>query len=68
MLRKSKESQVWTVRNKVGQYIGSYRAYTAEQAISRFVQAQASTAATFRKSQPLQVNRADFTATVEEAQ
>lgn len=56
---------IWTVRNLKGQFIGTFRAKTADQAISRLIDEQSRTAATFKKSQPTAVKRGDFTATVE---
>ena len=53
MARTAKEAQIFTVRDASGHFLGTYRALTAQQAISRLVSDQATTAATFRKSQPV---------------
>jgi hypothetical protein len=44
---------VFTVRNAEGQYLGSYRAKNAAQALQRFRDEQAAQAAMFRKSMPM---------------
>ena len=64
-MRKPKETAVWTVRNHLNQYLGSFRAFTAEQAISKAVAADRATASTFRKSQPASLNVSGLTAKVE---
>lgn len=65
MARKAKESQLWTVRNTQGQYMGNYFAFTAEQAISRVIADDNRTASTFRKSQPASIKRDGLTASIE---
>jgi len=64
-MRKTKVIQSWTVRNHLGQYIGTYHAYTAEQAIARHVAADRSVGSAFRKSYRTSDTVADFTAKVE---
>lgn len=64
-MRQPKQSRVWTVRNAQGQYMGSYYAYTAEQAISRVIADDNRVASTFRKSQPASIKRDGLTAKVE---
>ena len=61
---KSKESCIWTVRNTKGQYIGAFWAYTAQEAISKAVRADAAAGSTFR-SQPASLKGATLTATRE---
>lgn len=46
-------SQVYTVRNAQGQYLGDFRAKTDKQAIQKFLDSQMALAATFRKSVPM---------------
>jgi hypothetical protein len=50
--RMAKRAEVFTVRDKTGAFLGTYRALTASAAIQKFVSDQAATASTFRKSQP----------------
>lgn len=64
MARKAKEAEVFTVRTACGGLVGTYRAMTAHQAISRAVRDCAATAATFRKSQPMPRNMDSLTADV----
>jgi hypothetical protein len=64
-MRRPKETAIWTVRNHLGQYIGAYRAYTAEQAVQRAVSADNATASTFRKSQPASLKASGLAATIE---
>jgi len=64
-MRKKKVSTVWTVRNLQGQFIGTYWALTAEQAIGKAVRDDYRTASTFRKSQPATLRASDLTASVE---
>lgn len=45
-----KISRLFTVRNESGQLMGRYRALTAQQAITRFLDEQAIYASTFRRS------------------
>lgn len=61
----SKQSQVYTIRNKAGQYLGNFRAFSEKEAISKMIATQAQTAATFRRSQPMTVKADDFVAKVE---
>ena len=42
--------QVYTVRNEAGQFLATYRALTAEQAIAQLVRDQNTYASTFRRS------------------
>jgi len=66
MARKTaRVTQVWTIR-EVGSngFLGTYRTYTADQAIQNFWDGQAATAATFRRSQPM-MRKFAVTATVE---
>lgn len=63
MASRRKEVQAWTIRNQVGQYIGCYRALTAEQAISRFMDDQLATASQFKRHSVF--SRDNFTAKVE---
>lgn len=58
--------QMFTVRNASGQFLGTYRALTARQAISHLVRDQTATASVFRKSQPAVAFR-ELTASVEAA-
>jgi hypothetical protein len=63
---KSKQSQIWTVRNLQGQYLGSHRAYTAKQAISNHLQGYQVTASQFKGSMHARDMTPDkMTATVE---
>jgi hypothetical protein len=65
MARKiARVTQVWTIR-EIGSngFLGTYRTYTADQAIQKFWDNQAATAATFRRSQPMR--KFAVTATVE---
>lgn len=64
MARTAKEAQIFTVRDASGDFLGTYRAMTAQQAINRLVSDQAATAATFRKSQPA-IPLGNLTASVE---
>lgn len=64
-MARSKIAAVWTVRNHLGQFIGTYRAYTGAQAIQRAVADDRSTASTFRKSQPASLKAEQLTAKVE---
>lgn len=64
-MRQKTESKVWTVRNRLGQFIGTFRAYSADDAINQLIRSQAQTASSFRRSQPLAVKRDDFIAAVE---
>ena len=66
MARKSpKTAEFYTVRNEGGQYFGTYRAMTAQDAIARAVRDLAVTASTFRKSQPMPRGLDKLTAKVE---
>jgi len=53
MARKAKVLQVWTLRNASGQYIGNYRAYSADAAISRFMNDQNVYMSIFRHGTPV---------------
>ncbi len=64
-MRKAKQIQVWTVRFISGGFVGSFHAYTAEQAIAKAVAADRSTASTFRESQPANLHNFAMVATVE---
>lgn len=44
--------QVFTVRNDAGQFLGRYRARTAQSAIQRLIDEQIVTASAFKRSQP----------------
>lgn len=57
-------AQIWTVQNNAGQGLGRYRAISAQAAIRRFLEEQAATAATFRRSQPM-LQFSSLTATVD---
>jgi hypothetical protein len=50
--KEAKRAEVFTVRDKTGAFLGTYRALTASAAIQKFISDQAATASTFRKSQP----------------
>jgi hypothetical protein len=58
-----KEICLWAISNAKGQYIASYRAYTAQEAINKAIRDDAATAATFRRSQPASLKAIDLTAT-----
>ena len=45
-----KVSQIFTVRNESGQLLATYRAFTEQQAIERFLADQNTHASTFRRS------------------
>lgn len=53
MSKRSKTSQLFTVRAPGGGLIGTYRAFTAQQAVQRAKDEYATTAAVFRRSQPM---------------
>ena len=50
MARKTKEIRLWTLRNGKGQFLATYFALTAEQAIGKLIADQGRDTATFRKS------------------
>ncbi len=55
MPRKTQNPQIFTVRETTTNgFLGTYFALTAEQAIKKFWDGQASTASSFRRSQPMQ--------------
>jgi hypothetical protein len=49
MSRKTPKAQIWTVRSE-GQFLGTYRAISATQAIGRLVDEQRAYYSTFRGS------------------
>ena len=61
----TKQFQSWTVRNKEGQYIGTYRATTATIAIDTFLRDQNIMRSQFRRSMRTVWKAEDFTASVE---
>lgn len=61
----SRLHSLYTVRNRQGQLIATYYAKDAKAAIARLINDQAASAQTFKKSQPMTVNAADFSASVE---
>ena len=63
----ARTNQIFTIR-EVGTngFLGTYSALTADQAIRKFWDGQAATAATFRRSQPLR--KFAVTASVEKPQ
>ncbi len=65
MPRQKKEIAIWTVRNTKGQFLGTFYAYTAQEAINKLVASDRSTASTFRKSQPASIKASDCVAAVE---
>jgi hypothetical protein len=62
-MTKRHEATLWTVRNKSGQYLATYRAFTAEQAINKVLEDDRRIASTFRRSQPSSMKREGLTAT-----
>jgi hypothetical protein len=61
----TRQAQAWVIRNKAGQYIATYRAYTGKEAINRLMRDNARTASIFRRSQPVAIKADDFIASVE---
>ena len=64
-MKTVKTPKIFTVRNAAGQFLGTYLALTAEQAMQRHRDEQLVTAATFRRSQPY--TPSPLTAAVEDA-
>lgn len=62
----SKVSQLFTVRNDAGQFLGVYRALSPRQAIQRLLDEQASYGSVFR-GQSLKLDPSKLSAAVEEA-
>lgn len=60
----AKQPKVYTVRNASGQFIGTYRATSAQAAIQAFEREQNTYQATFRRSAP-RLSTVGFTASVE---
>jgi hypothetical protein len=60
---KRKEICLWAIANRRGQYLGSYKAYTAAEAIAKLIRDDAATASTFRKGQPASLRAEDCEAT-----
>lgn len=50
-MAKAREPQPFTIRNDRGQYLATYRARTAEQAIAQHVRDQAAFQAHFRRNE-----------------
>ena len=62
----AKTSQLYTVRNLSDQFIGTYYATSTDQAVQRHLGAQATYAATFRRSHGIRSMQAsDYKASVE---
>jgi hypothetical protein len=62
MKRTQKTTQIFTLRNEAGQFVGTYRALTSDQAIAKFWNDQAVQSSTFRQ---MAIKRFAITASVE---
>jgi hypothetical protein len=63
-MRKSKTIETYVVRNRAGQYLGNFRAISAEAAIEALIRADAVQASQFRSYTPLK--REELKAEVEQ--